>query len=41
MARFIMNKLTEEYGIGVNLHPKPLEDFNGSGAHVNFSTLTM
>lgn len=38
LARFIMEKITEEYGAYVNYHPKPLIKWNGSGGHVNIST---
>lgn len=39
MARFILDKITEDYGAYVNYSPKPKKgDWNGSGGHVNFST---
>lgn len=46
IARYIMNRICEQHGVHVNLHPKPILDtkeyaFNGSGGHVNFSTLEM
>lgn len=39
MARYIMTKLTEEYGVVVSWVPKPIPNpWNGSGLHCNFST---
>jgi glutamine synthetase len=40
MARYLMQRLTESYGIDIEFHCKPLgdTDWNGSGMHANFST---
>jgi glutamine synthetase len=41
VARYILNRLCEKYGVDVNYHCKPLGvdvDWNGSGMHSNFST---
>ncbi|HZQ16618.1 MAG TPA: glutamine synthetase beta-grasp domain-containing protein [Gaiellaceae bacterium] len=41
IARYLMLRLCERYGVDVNFHPKPLgaeHDWNGSGMHTNFST---
>jgi glutamine synthetase len=39
MARYLLMRLCESYGIDVNFHCKPiLGDWNGSGMHCNFST---
>jgi len=41
VARYILERLCEKYGVDVNYHCKPLGmdvDWNGSGMHSNFST---
>ncbi len=39
VARYLLERLGEEYGLAINWHPKPLgaTDWNGSGMHANFS----
>ena len=42
VARFLLLRLCEQYGIDIDWHCKPLAgDWNGSGMHSNFSTTHM
>ena len=43
LARYLLERTAEKYGLAVNWHPKPLgpTDWNGSGMHANFSNTVL
>ena len=38
MARFFLERIAEKYDVQISYKPKPRNNMNGSGCHINFST---
>jgi len=41
ILRYLLKRISEDYGYCISLYPKPLPDWNGSGLHTNYSDTKM
>jgi glutamine synthetase len=41
MSRYLLERVSERFGVSISWEPKPVSSINGSGCHVNYSTKLM
>ena len=41
LSRYLLSRVSEDFNITITLEPKLFKDFNGAGAHINFSDKIM